>query len=501
MPMRLTGLMSGMDTESIIQELVAVKQTKVDDAKKDQTKLEWKQDKWKELNTKLLNLYQKTLSKMRFSDAYSKKTTSASNPNAVSIITGESAMNGVQTMEVNNLAKAGYMTGKELSQVLDEEGHLVNCSEDTTMAALGLGASSFNITTGGKTTTINLSGDSKISDVLKQLREAGVNANFDVKNQRFYISSKKSGEDNDFTITDVSGGAVEKLGLGAGSHKVKGENASITLNGATYTSEDNTFEVNGLTLTCLAENTGQFTVTTQTDTNGIYDMVKGFLKEYNTIINELDKLYNADTAKGYEPLTDEEKDSMSETEVEKWEGKVKDALFRRDSNVYSISSSLKEIMMCSGDYEIEVNGKKMHLSDFGIETLGYFIAPENEKNAYHIAGDPDDESTANDPDKLKSMIASDPDTVTTFFTALSRNLYDKMGELSASKEGFRSFNSFFDDKKMKSDYDDYTSKITELEKKLQDYEDKWYSKFSAMETAMAKMQQNASAVTALLGGS
>ena len=54
---------------------------------------------------------------------------------------------------------------------------------------------------------------------------------------------------------------------------------------------------------------------------------------------------------------------------------------------------------------------------------------------------------------------------------------------------------------MKSDYDDYTSKIKELEKKLQDYEDKWYSKFSKMETALAKMQSNSSAVTGLLGGS
>ena len=53
--MRLSGLISGMDTESIIQQLVSAKQTKVDDAKKAQTKLEWKTTAWKELNTKLKN--------------------------------------------------------------------------------------------------------------------------------------------------------------------------------------------------------------------------------------------------------------------------------------------------------------------------------------------------------------------------------------------------------------------------------------------------------------
>ena len=76
-----------------------------------------------------------------------------------------------------------------------------------------------------------------------------------------------------------------------------------------------------------------------------------------------------------------------------------------------------------------------------------------------------------------------------------------MNEHSTAVEGYRSFGSFYDDKKMKSDYDDYKTKISELEEKLNDYEDKWYSKFSKMETALAKLQSNSSAVTALLGGS
>ena len=149
----------------------------------------------------------------------------------------------------------------------------------------------------------------------------------------------------------------------------------------------------------------------------------------------------------------------------------------------------------------EVNGKTMYLSEFGIETLSYFTAPDNEKNAYHIDGDADDADTSGKADKLKSMIASDPDTVISFFSKLSQNLYTAMNDQSKSVEGYRSFGSFYDDKKMKEDYDGYTSKIKELEDKLADYEDKWYAKFADMETAMAKMQNNASAVTSLLGGS
>ena len=89
MPLRITGMYSGLDTDTIIQELVSAKRTKVDKQKKAQTKLNWKQDAWKELNTKLQNLQKKYLSNMRFADAYSKKITKVSNSSAVSVITGE----------------------------------------------------------------------------------------------------------------------------------------------------------------------------------------------------------------------------------------------------------------------------------------------------------------------------------------------------------------------------------------------------------------------------
>ena len=113
--MRLSGLISGMDTESIIQQLVSAKQTKVDDAKKAQTKQEWKQTAWKELNTKIKNLQSKFVNNMRFESAYSKRVTKVSDSNAVSVITGDGAMTGVQNLKVSQLAKTAYMTGGKLT--------------------------------------------------------------------------------------------------------------------------------------------------------------------------------------------------------------------------------------------------------------------------------------------------------------------------------------------------------------------------------------------------
>lgn len=723
MAMRLSGLMSGMDTDSVIQELVAARQTKVDNAKKAQTKLEWKQEAWKSLNTKLKNLQSKYINNMRFSTAYSKKTTKVSNESAVSVITGENAVNGVQDLQINKLARTAYLTGNEIKGDDDKNVTALTKISDLVYGDSNQkfsGTSVINLNVGGKNTEIQVTEDTTISDFLSKIKEAGLNASFDAKNQRFFISAKESGEANDFSITafDANGmSALQALGLqtdvskdaaamaeykeyagyyvlqadgtpdkdatvanmkslidaavdksvnaylekykgllesrdaaqkkieeinakytdasnplksteeydyekaiadktqeiedqkaamegitgpdakktaeetlskleeelsdlntrktdaetlaaqektfndlnqqitdgqgnvtvtsntdadgkvtyevtakddlldstrtemndsfyakatfaydvvnnkaaytGSGATKIDGQNAEILLNGAKFTNSTNVFEINGLTFTALNTTAGEsVTITTQDDVDGIYDMVKNFLKEYNALINEMDKLYNADAAKGYEPLTDEEKDAMSESEAEKYEQKIKDALLRRDSNLSSISSVLKTAM--SAGYE--VNGKKMYLTDFGINTLGYFNAPDNEKNAYHIDGDADDASTSGNADVLKGLISSDPSTVIDFFSALSRGLYEEMDKQSKSIDGYRSFGNFYDDKKMKTEYSDYTTKIAELEEKLADYEDKWYKKFAAMETAMAKMQSNTSAITSLLGG-
>jgi len=513
---RLSGLMSGMDTESIISQLVEVRQKKIDTVKKSQKTIDYKKNAWKDLNTKLKGLQTKYLSTMRFSSAYAKKTTKLSDSSAVSVITGDKATNGVQTLEVEQLAKTAYLTG---GVVKNTDGTSGEYTALTTMSDLGISDSGeIKLTVGGNEETISFDADTTISDVLNKLKDAGLNANFDENNQRLFISAKNSGEANDFSIeaNDASSAKVlSSLGLlssdqktaaqteygieleGDTSTKVKAQDAIIWLNDAKFENSTNTFEINGLTITANRETEDgeQITVTTQDDTDGIYDMVKNFLKEYNSIINEMDKLYNASDSK-LEPLTDDEKYALSDKEVEDYEDKLKASILRRDENLDTVSDGLKTLMSAG----IEVDGTTMYLSDFGIAKLGYFSAPDNEKNAYHIDGDPDDSDTSGNADKLKGLIASDSSKVISFFTKLSQNLYDKMSEMSKSVDGYRSYGSFYDDKKMTTDYTNYTSKISDMEEKLNDYEDKWYKKFSKMETAMAKMQSNASGLTALLGG-
>ncbi len=520
MPIRMTGINSGMDTESIISELVKAKSAKKDKLVKAQTKLQWKQDAWKELNAKVYGLYTKTLSNLRLEGDYYKKTTKLSDESVASIVTSGNAVDGIQEMEIKHLAKSGYLTGGKIE---GQDGKAVTAN--TTMKDLGVtGESTFTIRFGnGESKELKFEETATISDVVTQLKEAGLNASFDEKNQRFFVSSKESGAEANFELEKGSGDILSKLGLNYAEdvakyeaelkqaelankteaekaairakipHKITGVDAEIILNGATFTSKNNTFEINGLTITANKVTDAPVTITTTQDTDGIYDMIKNFLKEYNTIINELDSLYNAESSKGYEPLTDEEKEAMSEKEVEKWEEKIKKSILRKDETVDKVASAMKSIMMQG----VMVGGTQMYLSDFGINTLGYFNAPENEKNAYHIDGDPDNTNTANKDDKLKAMIASDPDKVVDFFSNLSKNLYDKIGDMMKKTDYSSSF-TLYDDVLMKKEYDDYKKQIADQEKKITAFEDRYYDKFSAMETAMAKLQSKESAIAGLL---
>lgn len=506
MPMRVSGMYSGMDTESIIADLVAVRQTKVDNLKKAQTKHEWKQEAWKTLNTKINNLFRGTLDTLTYQYSYMKKTTKVSNPNAVTVITSDTAMKNAQSLKIKSLASAGYMTGGELA---------AGTTADTTMkdllkeGAFGTnGTATIKVTIGktaekpGEVKEISLTADSKISDVTAELKKLGLNVNYDTATNRIFIGASASGKANDFSISaegELSNNVLDALGLSsnAGAEKIDGSSAEIVLNNVTYKSDTNTFDINGLTITCN-EVTGDnaITLTTQDDTSGVYDMIKNFIKEYSALINEMDKLYNADSAKKYEPLTDEEKEAMSESEIEKWETKIKDSILRRDSTLSTVSSTMKEVMR-SG---FEVGGKTMYLFDFGIETLGYFDAPDNEKNAYHINGDEDDSNVKGKTNTLMASISKDPEQVMDFFTQLSKSLKSQLNELMQGTD-YRSTYSVYEDKKMKEEYDDYTKKIAEEEEKLIAYEDKWYAKFAAMETALAKMQSKTNAISGLFGGS
>lgn len=765
MPIRLSGMSSGLDTESLVSALVMSYRTKKDDLVKAQTKLSWKQEKWKSVNTSIYSFYSGKLSNLRLTTGYNLKKATINNSSYATVKASTSAVTGTQTLKVKKLASTGYLTGGKISAA-DSSTKLSGSSKLSEVNGLSSVSGSFSVTTKDKSSTIELSGDMTINQLIVKLKDAGLNASFDETNQRFFVSSKASGADNDFsltagdtngakalkalglqattketltadmkkyqdvvamgesayvastaesryqstvegynssiktlketnasleeenkklayeqqyfnefitkleyqnngdgtwspkdtateaaarkylsdkadelkakqtagTITDdekleleavnevlkVAGNAtmllkrtektdgngvvtyesdidaalnkvtesiskntaqiatnkdtitgyytkvganasdstqvdaggniilsyadskavnsalvteyesaataefnyatemteaydryqnntatdadLEKLGISTATDstspvRIAGSDAQIELNGAVFENTTNNFSINGLTIQATAL-TGDdpVTITTETDVDAIYDSIKDLFSEYNELIKSLDTAYNAASSKGYEPLTDEEKDEMSDDEIEKWETKIKDSLLRRDSTLDGIITALKNDMLST----YTVNGKSYSLSSFGISTGGYFSSGSNEKGVYHIDGDEDDSLTSGNADKLRAAIANDSEAVVSFFSQLSTKLYDTLSKKMASTTMSSAF-TVYNDKEMATQYSEYKTKISAQEEKIATWEDYYYKKFSRMESALALLNSQTSSISGLFG--
>ena len=695
MPIRMSGLQSGLDTETLVSALVSGYTLQKDNMVKAQTKLQWKQDSWKAMNKSIYSFYSGKLSAARLSKTYNAKSASVSDSTKAKVTAGAEAVNGTQTLEIKELASTGYLTGGVVS-AKDDKGNSVKADGSTKLSAItGLTSGTITVSAEGKNKDITLTEDMTVNQFVVQLKDAGLNANFDANNQRFFISSKTSGADHDFTITasDANGlTSLQKMGLftlndtetkeyekwaayatdtaaldelkqsvyeskaikyedraktyadkynaakavvdaikaddtwttiddkkaelaslksrfdadyssyaktddkgnttydtdklkedgkledfnarkkeidalsdtvdkydkavkdmadskdyvtiGADGKavadpananliaevdsenatiksnsdaaikakvdysvdmlnkiqngsltsskdaaRVTGKDATIILNKATYTSNTNNFAINGLTITAEAKTDSEITITTNTDTDAIYDSIKDFFKEYNTLIKSMDEAYNASSSKGYEPLTSDEKEAMTEDEVKDWEKKIKDSLLRKDATLGSAASSMKTLMAQS----FEINGKKYSLASFGIKTLGYFDAADNEKGVYHIDGDKDDDVSSGNDDKLRAAIANDPETVISFFSQLATSVYNDLSKKMASSSVSSAY-TLYNDKQMTKEYTSYTSKISDKEDEITKWEDYYYKKFSSMESALAKLNQTQSSL-------
>lgn len=275
---------------------------------------------------------------------------------------------------------------------------------------------------------------------------------------------------------------------------VTARDANITLDGANMTFTTNNITVNNISLELKGVTEGEeIKIVVENDTDTTYNMVKDFVKEYNTVLKSLNDAYYADSARGYEPLTDEEKEAMSEDEVEKWETKIKDSLLRRDNTVFNIASAMRSAMQISVTAS---DGKTYSLASLGITTSTDYT----EKGLLHIHGDEDEETYGDDPNRLQNMLNTNPELVQEILTKVGDKLYSSMQE-KMQKTSLSSALTFYNDLQMTQQLDNYKKDIKNWEAKLTDLENRYYKQFTAMETAMAKLNSQSNYLSSLLGTS
>ena len=496
MPLRLSGLNSGMDTESMINKIMDAEKLKLDKVGAKRTKLTWKQEKWKELNKKLYSLYTGKLSSLRFSSAYSSKTAKSSNENVAKVSASPSASVGNHTLQVKELASTQSMIGAKVDPSK-------NIDKNSVLSDIGFGLGSYiTIESGGKKMELMVNGDTTVNDLINAAKKAGINASFDKAQGRFYLSSKESGTANTFSIKEELDGAPSTAGLtalglaGPGVTNTAAKDAVYSLDGVEYTSGSNTNTVDGLTFTLQGKTEGYGTPNAKSVSIGVsanvdeaYNNIKAMLKEYNEIIKEMNDLFYAKAAKGYEPLSEKQKKGMSEKEIEKWENKAKEAILRRDDKLSSVLNIMKNAM--AG--RVEVNGKKYSLASFGITSKNY-----KEKGVLHIDGDSEDTVSAASEDKLKKALTEHPEETMEALQEIMSGLYSKMTD-AMKGTSLSSALTFYNDKEYTKLEGEYKKQYDTLEKKINKIEDKYYKQFAAMEKAMSKLNSQTNYLANLFG--
>ena len=341
---------------------------------------------------------------------------------------------------------------------------------------------------------------STINDFTTAVSKMGVSASFDASHGRFYLNASKTGAANDFNLTSSDSSALEALGLGSKAEKVDARDAIIYYNNVKYTSDSNTLTVNGLTITAKAKTDSAVNIEVAADTDSAYNTVKKFVKAYNDLIDEMNKYYNEKDA-GYDALTEEERSKLSDTQIEKWEEKAKQGLLRRDSTLQTLLSGMRTTLNQGVQVTMEDGSTKtMTLASLGIVTGDY-----TENGKLHILGDEDDDQYSSETNTLKNLLESGSDIVgqviggSTNISGVGTQMYDYLRKSMTRIEGVRSTQTFFNDKTLDSEIDDYDDDIDKWDEKLQNLEDKYYDQFSKMESAMAKLQSQQSYLSSLFG--
>ena len=176
------------------------------------------------------------------------------------------------------------------------------------------------------------------------------------------------------------------------------------------------------------------------------------------------------------PLSDQEKEVMTDKQIEKWEQTGKENILSKDSALNTVINLLKDFTA----KEYNIDGEKISLASIGISTSSYFTTTAEKRGSLEI-----------DEEKLQNALNSDPEKVNKLIKAVGKDLYDKLSQNSKSNSS-RSVYSFYNDKEMMKQIEEYKKKVDSWDEKVKKMEDKYYKQFSIMETTLSKLSNSSS---------
>ncbi|MDR0268710.1 flagellar filament capping protein FliD [Paenibacillus sp.] len=482
-PTRLTGFSGTLDTDSLIAKLMKAERVPYNKVLKSKQFTIWQRQDYQTMNTALLS-FRNAANNLRFDSNFEKTIASSSNTSVVEISSsGTSA--GISTVKVDKLATSATIISGSIStptQTIDKSG---------TISINGKATVSF---------TEASTAESIIKDINSKSSLTGVKANFDKASGVLYLSSSQLGDSAEINITNVSSADpnFDKDSLDNFTSFLKlpskptanGSDAEYYVNGSTTVikSASNSVSINGVQVTLRSP--GEASIGVVTDRSGIVDKVKEFVTQYNSLIDIYSTAANTRRSRDYAPLTAEEKEGMSESQITQWEKRAREGTLYNDSVLKDTLSSLRSALNTPLDVP---KGQIQMLSNIGITVM----------NDYRDNG-----KLQIDEAKLQEAINTRFDEVKQLFTMSSDNapspgksnlgiadrLYNvanaQMGKFK-QKMGVGSVEAL-DDSVLGKQLKVLSQQESDWKKKLEDIETRYYKKFAAMEAALEKMNKQGS---------
>ncbi|WP_394234725.1 flagellar filament capping protein FliD [Niallia oryzisoli] len=346
-----------------------------------------------------------------------------------------------------------------------------------------------------------ISASDSLNSVINQVNSSsvGVNLFFDSVTGRMTMTRNETGDFKpDGDEISFSGSFInDVMKFRDSKANVEGQNAIFTINGLETNRSSNSFSINGVTFTLKQtfneigtdQTATPVTIAINNDNNTIFENIKGFIDKYNELIGKIQEKTQQERYKGYTPLTDEQREQLSDKQQEQWEEKAKSGLLRRDQTLTSLLSSMR--MDFYGKVESEkINPVYSQLASIGIKTTANYL--EGGKLEINEA-------------QLKKAIEEDPESIEALFNAsgttngqkgIAQRLYDTVGrtmDVLYEKAGksYSTNNQFTIGKQLNNIND----QIDSLEDRLTAIEDRYYRQFTAMEKAIQNANQQSAYIT------
>ena len=518
--LRITGMATGMDTDTMVKQMLKPYSMKIDKVKQSKQILQWKQDIYRDIITDIRALKTSFLdnvnpeSNLLLKSNYAGFDVSSSSVATATATATVGAVAGNYTVNVTSLAQGAKLTGNALA------GKTTSTKlSDLAPSIAGDISLQINVNGTDKTITLADAGNKTIDELVNAINtqtNGEVTARFSDLTKTFSLETNKTGINSSVKIVSAGTTAdiITALGINAGDIDVakQGANANLTIVSPggdplapipVTTQESNDFTIDGVNYSL--KGAGSTTLSVSTNTDKIYDKVMGFITKYNELVDKVSQKVEQKRQYSYTPLTDDQKKDMKEDEIKSWEERAKEGLIKGDTSLTSMLTSMRNAFFEG------ITGVGISLKDLGLNTSSDYT-----KRGKIVI----DESLTADAAKKK------------FTDALKSNgtqvadLFCKTGATYSEKGIFQRLNDTIENytrpygaekgillqkagmKGSSTDFKNFLSEqiiqkdkyISDLNAKLSAKENSFYSMFAKLESAMNKANSQSGWLSQQLGG-